>query len=106
MQWMVAGLAAMALAAAMSVPASADEAAQAAIQSACGTNLDLPPGTCPCLAAKAGSDLDDTQQAWLAASLSEQTDEALAIKDEMDPVQAMQAGMFMVRAPGQCAGGG
>jgi len=100
----VAAAIAAALVAAPGGAARADAAAQETIQAACETELDVPPGVCPCLAAKAGADLDDLQQAWLAASMTKQMNEALALKDQMSPTQAMQAGMFLVGGVPACAG--
>jgi len=60
-------------------------------------------GAALCLAAKVGADLDDLQQAWLAASLSDRTSEAQALTDQMNPAQAIEAGMFMVSGVQACA---
>ena len=104
MTWTTTTALAIAFVAVPLISGSADEAAQATIKAACEANMIVPPSTCSCLAARAGADLNDLQQAWLAASMSDETNEALALKDQMNPVQAMQAGMFLVGGVPACAG--
>jgi hypothetical protein len=86
-------------------PALAGEAEQQAVLSHCETELDVPAGTCPCLAEKAAG-MTEGQQELLAAMLTGDDARATRLRTELPLQEVMQVGMFHVQQTPVCASGG
>lgn len=87
---------------------SGDAAAVAddsAFVTACMETSNLGEAICACTARKAREDLSETGYAFLLATLQQDEERAEELRGELRIQEAMQAGMFMVNAPKECAGG-
>jgi|GEM_PF-1622045 len=70
---------------------------------ACTTTSNMGDQLCECAAKKAKADLNETEFAFLLATLEENEDETKRLRGELSPMEAMKAGMFLVNAPAACA---
>jgi hypothetical protein len=86
-------------------PVFAAEAEQQAVREHCETELNVPAGTCPCLATKA-AEMNEGQQQLLAAMLTNDEATATRLRTQLPVDQVMQVGMFHVHQTPACAGGG
>lgn len=91
--------------AASAVPAHADQQAIDTLHHECGVQLKLPPAACDCIAARAG-ELNDNQQAFVAASVTKDEATAATLRGQMTIDELTQAGMFMATSPQACRQGG
>lgn len=82
-------------AAAAAHPAAAGQAAADAILSHCQNELNVPEGTCPCLAERALA-LEDGQQSLLAAIVTGDDATAAQLRTQLPINQVMEVGMFHV----------
>lgn len=89
---------------ALALPASASPADLATIERECGAQLNLPPGGCACIGKRAAS-FTDGQQAFIAAALAKDRVAQSEIVQTLTVAQLTEAGMFMTKAPAQCAQG-
>jgi hypothetical protein len=101
----IAMIAASLVAVASAVPALADAAHLETLRSECALQLNLPSAACDCLAEKAGT-LSDSQQAFLAATVTKDVATAAALRMQMSIDELTQAGMFMAESAHQCTQGG
>jgi hypothetical protein len=85
--------------------ALADADAIETLRRECAAQLNLPPGGCDCIAGKAG-ELNDNQQAFLAATFSKNQGVAATLRGQMTVDELTQAAMFATNAPQTCAQGG
>lgn len=100
-------IATMALAICGVAPAPAVWAAQEhldTLKNECGVQLSMSSSACACIADKAGAELSDVQQAFVAAQVTRNKPEAGRLQQQMTVAEMMQAGTFMTNAPGACAG--
>ncbi|GJL97828.1 MAG: hypothetical protein DHS20C06_16450 [Hyphobacterium sp.] len=58
---------------------------------------------CTCLSEKADDDLSENSQAFLIATLNEQSEEVVALRARMSFEEMSTAGMFMIGASTECA---
>jgi hypothetical protein len=65
------------------------------------SNLDEP--MCKCLASKADERLSPEGFAFLVASMNKDNQKAQSLRSKLDMAEAMDAGMFMVNTPQECA---
>lgn len=70
---------------------------------ACTSTSNMGEELCECAAKKAKADLNETEFAFLLATLEEDEEETERLRGEMGPMEAMKAGMFLVNAPAACA---
>ena len=83
--------------------AFASEAERAAIKQGCLTNMNWTEQACQCLADNA-ADMDDAQQAFLAATLNKDSAGAAALRSKMTIPQMTQASMFVLNVGPSCQG--
>ena len=83
-------------------PAIAAPADVETIRRECGTQLRMPASVCDCMAARAAK-MNDSQQAFVAAIVTQDLARSKSVQDGMTVQQLTQAGMFMSTAPAQCA---
>jgi len=79
---------------------SAKDLIEACLES---TNMERP--LCECVAKKASEELSPDGVAFLVASLKGDEDAATELRKKLDMSEMVAAGMFMTKAPGQCAAG-
>ena len=84
--------------------AFATEADQAAIAEGCSAKLNWSEQACQCLADKAG-ELEDVQQAFIAASFTEDSAVLADLSSQMTIPQMAEASLFAVKAGPSCQGG-
>jgi hypothetical protein len=84
--------------------AVAAEAEQQAVRNHCQTELNVPPGTCDCLAGKA-AEMSEGQQQLLAATLAGDDARAASLRATLPVAEQMQVGLFHVHQTPACAGG-
>ena len=60
---------------------------------------------CECTAEKAKAELTPNARAFVIASLTNDREEVQRLRDELDMQEALAAGKFMAKAPGDCAEG-
>ena len=88
----------------LSATAWAGAVEQGAIKDGCLKSTNWPESACQCMADKAGA-LDDTQQAFLAATLNGDADQVTAIRATMSVQQMTEAAMFVTNTGPSCFGG-
>lgn len=71
---------------------------------ACGSSTNLEGPLCECLAKKADERLTPRGFAFLIASMNHDDEKTAKLRIKLEISEAMEAGMFMVNTPGQCAG--
>lgn len=86
------------------IPAVAAEADRAAIGEGCLAKLNWSEQACQCLADKSG-ELEDVQQAFLAAMLKQDGAALAKLRDQMTIPQMAQVSMFPVNVGQSCQGG-
>jgi hypothetical protein len=87
------------------VPGTAPAAApDPALIAACLEQTNMGEAICTCTARKAKEELTEAGQAFLLAMLQEDEEETERLRAEMSVQETMQAGMFLTRAPRECAG--
>lgn len=91
--------------AASATSAFADAGALETLGVECAAQLNLPAPACACIVAKA-AELNDNQQAFLAASVTKDEATAATLRGEMTINELTEAGMFMATSPQACAQGG
>jgi hypothetical protein len=94
-------LAALPLAAA---PAFAGAAEQEAVRADCTANLNVPAGTCDCLAGKAAN-MTEGQQQLLAAMLTHDEPRATALRAQLPVQEQVQVATFHLHQVPACAAG-
>jgi hypothetical protein len=92
----------MAAAGLAATPAAAAPEHLKTIERECGVQLKMPPGTCACMAERAGR-LKDGQQAFVAAVVMKDAQGQAQARSTLTIQELTEAGMFMTNAPGQCA---
>ena len=85
-------------------PAFASEADQTAIGEGCLAKLNWSEQACRCLADRAG-EMEDVQQAFLAATLKQDSAAIADLRNRMTIPQITQASLFLVNAAPSCQGG-
>jgi hypothetical protein len=65
------------------------------------SNLDKP--MCKCLSSKADERLSPEGFAFLIASMNKDNQKAQSLRSQLDMAETMEAGMFMVKTPQECA---
>jgi len=75
------------------------------LRTECAAQLNLPSGACDCIAAKAG-ELNENQQAFLAATVTKDVATAAALRMQMGIEELTEAGMFMANSAQNCSQGG
>jgi len=70
---------------------------------ACLASSNLPPPICECCAVNARERLSPLAFEFLTATLQENEGKVEALRPELSPEEATQAGMFMAKTPGECA---
>jgi hypothetical protein len=75
------------------------------LRTECAAQLNLPSGACDCIAAKAG-ELNDNQQAFLAATVTKDVATAATLRMQMGIEELTEAGMFMANSAQICSQGG
>ena len=98
-------LAASLILAASAMPAFADADDLETLRTECAAQLNLPSAVCDCIADKAG-ELSESQQAFLAATVSQDFAAAGEVRTQMSIAEVTEAGMFMAGSPQGCAKGG
>ena len=83
--------------------AVATEADQAAIGQGCLAKLNWSEPACQCLAEKA-AEMEDVQQAFLAATLNQDSAAIADLRSKMTIPQITQASLFLVNAGPGCQG--
>jgi len=91
--------------AASATSAFADAGALETLGAECAAQLTLPPPACACIVAKA-AELNDNQQAFLAASVTKDEATAATQRGKMTINELTEAGMFMATSPQACMQGG
>jgi len=84
--------------------ALASEADREAIRQGCLANMNWTEQACQCLADKA-ADIEDVQQAFIAAILTKDSAAAAALRPKMTIPQMTQASMFVLNVGPSCQGG-
>lgn len=74
------------------------------IKDGCLMSTNWSESACQCLADKAG-DLEDIEQAFLAATLNQKSTEVIEIRLKMTVPQLTNAGMFLPNTAPACQGG-
>jgi len=85
-------------------PSFATEADQTAIGQGCLAKLNWSEPACQCLAEKA-AEMEDVQQAFLAATLSQDNAAIADLRSKMTIPQLTQASLFLMKAAPSCQGG-
>jgi hypothetical protein len=85
-------------------PALAGQAELAIIHDQCGVQLNQPPPVCDCIASSAGVQLNDDQQAFMAAQVTANAPEIARTQALLDQNEAMGVAQFMTTAIGACGG--
>lgn len=70
---------------------------------ACLSSSNLPRPICECAAKKASKELSRDGFAFLVASLKRDEAKTTALRSKLEVSEMMATGMFMARAPAQCA---
>ncbi|HXK53629.1 MAG TPA: hypothetical protein PK405_02995 [Hyphomicrobiales bacterium] len=97
------------LALALAVPLAAASGLRAAeqdidtLRSECGKQLNLGESGCACIADTAAKELNDKQQALVAAMVTKDEGRSAQLRGEMNINEMTQAAGFMMRAPQLCA---
>lgn len=82
--------------------AHAGPAEVAAIEAGCTKSLNWSAAACRCFAEKAGSTLNDKQQAFMAATLVQDKAGVAMLAVQLSQAEMMQAGMFPSQAGPAC----
>ena len=90
---------------AFATPVFADAGALDTVRSECATQLNLPAPACDCIVGKV-SELNENQQAFVAAMVTKDEATAAALRPQMGIDELTQVGMFMTSAPQACMQGG
>lgn len=86
-------------------PAAAlDASTGAGIAQICGQETNMPAEICDCVGKKAEEQFSPDGMMYLAAVMSGQKEMANSLKKNISTDEVIGAAMFMVSAPGQCAG--
>ena len=96
-------LAAAFLAASLS-PALAGPEHLTIIGQQCASQLKLSAAVCNCMVQKAGAELNNSQQAFMAAQVTGNTAEVARVQGMMTAQEAVATGQFMTSVVGQCGG--
>jgi hypothetical protein len=88
----------------LAAPALAAQEHLDALERECGPQLGFPASGCKCISAAAAAELNDTQQAFVAAQVTRNKADAARIQGTMTMDEMMQAANFMTTAPSRCAG--
>jgi hypothetical protein len=88
---------------AVPMPSQADEGDLQVLHDSCLTSLNVPPGVCECIAETAASDLNDKQQAMVAAMVSGDQAQSAVLRGELTIEEITAAAGFMTNAPAACA---
>ena len=101
------GALAVSAALAMSAPvARAADDVRSQIVEACLTQAAIPNEVCDCMADRAMSDeFNDQQREWLVKAITD-PEEGAQIAQNLPQADAVEIGMFLATAPGQCAAKG
>lgn len=97
-------LAAGALVAALTVPAFAGQEHLNIINQQCGVQLGKPPAVCNCMAQSAGTQLNDNQQAFMAAQVTANGPEMARTQALLNPTEAIAVMQFMTTVIQACGG--
>jgi len=89
----------------MCAPAGAVQADLDILYRECGPQLKLSDKGCRCISDSAAKQLNDKQQAYVAAAVARNRARAETLHGQMTLDELTQAGKFMARAPQVCAGG-
>jgi hypothetical protein len=85
-------------------PAWADTAEQDAVRDQCATDLNVPAGTCDCLAGKAAQ-MTEGQQQLLAATLAHDDSRAAPLRAQLSVQEQVQVATFHLHQVPACAAG-
>ena len=85
------------------LPAVATQEDLDTIASECGQQLQLSPSGCTCIRDTAAADLTDAQQAFVAASITEDHARRGELQGKMSGDEVLGAITFMTQAPTSCA---
>jgi len=88
----------------IALPAYAAQEHLDTLERECGTQLGLTASGCKCVADTAASELNEIQQAFVAAQVTRNMSEIARIQGGMTQNDMMAAGTFMTAAPSRCAG--
>ncbi|MEL6258388.1 MAG: hypothetical protein AAFQ67_04970 [Pseudomonadota bacterium] len=105
---LTSGLAAGLLAAAACGAADGDSGvpSKAEFEAVCLETSNMGEALCDCVAGKAMSDYDADGRRFIYATLTQDTATIEALRTEMPTEQILEAGLFMVNAPQDCARSG
>lgn len=70
----------------------------------CGAQLELSAAGCKCISDAAAAELNEVQQAFVAAQVTKNRAEIMRAQQQMTVNDTMLAGTFMTTAPSRCAG--
>ena len=73
---------------------------------ACMAQTNMGQSICTCTARKARAELSESGYLFLLATLTEDDEAAAEHRSKMELQETIQAGMFLVNAPRECAGDG
>ena len=85
-------------------PVLAGPAEQDAVRVHCESDLNVPPGTCDCLAGKTG-EMSEGQQRLLAAMLTSDEATAAGLRAELAVQETVEVATFHLHQVPACAGG-
>ena len=86
------------------LPALAGQEHLDTLQRKCGVQLNLSATGCRCVADKAGAELNDVQQAFVAAQVTKNMAEIMRIQGGMTQNEMIGAGTFMTMIVQACGG--
>ncbi|MDP2619383.1 MAG: hypothetical protein Q8P46_04285 [Hyphomicrobiales bacterium] len=88
----------------LAAPALATQEHLDTLERECGPQLGFSASGCKCISNTAAVELNDTQQAFVAAQVTKNQAEIARIQGAMTMDEMMQAANFMTTAPSRCAG--
>ena len=68
----------------------------------CKPQLNLSEAGCRCISDTAAKELNDNQQAMIAAAVTKNDAKSAQLRSEMSPEEMMKAANFMMNAPRRC----
>ena len=88
--------------ASFALPAMAVQADLDTVRKECGVQLNFSPAGCQCMVDAAGTQLNDVQQAFVAAQITKNTARIGQIQGQMTMDQMLQVATFMTKVPQVC----